>query len=127
MKNLTIKGLATAASVGVETVRYYQRRGLLDVPISAGAIRRYDDRDVARLLFIRRAQAAGFTLAEIGELLSLDSGTDRARAHALTTARIEALDLRIAELKDVRMSLARLANECGSGREGPCPIIDSFS
>ncbi len=126
MQNLTIKGLATEASVGVETVRYYQRRGLLDVPPSAGGIRRYGDRDIARLRFIRRAQAAGFTLAEIGELLRLDSGTDRERAHAITSMRINALDVRIAELIDVRTSLARLAAECESGRDGPCPIIESF-
>jgi hypothetical protein len=59
---MTIARLGAAAGVGVETVRYYQRRGLLPVPASAGAVRRYDAQDVRRLLFIRRAQAAGFTL-----------------------------------------------------------------
>jgi MerR family mercuric resistance operon transcriptional regulator len=60
--DMTIARLAAAAGVGVETVRYYQRRGLLPVPASAGAVRRYDAGHVRRLRFIRRAQAAGFTL-----------------------------------------------------------------
>ncbi len=126
MQNLTIKGLAMEASVGVETVRYYQRRGLMSVPASAGGIRRYDERDVARLRFIRRAQAGGFTLAEIGELLVLNSGTDRARAHEIARSRIDALDNRIAELIDVRESLVRLADDCENGQDGPCPIIELF-
>ena len=127
MANLTIGSLAAAAGVGVETVRFYQRRGLLAVPPRAGGIRRYDQRDVDRLRFIKRAQAAGFTLAEISELIALDAGEDRARARQLAKARIVALDARIAELKDARTALARLAKECGEGRDGPCPIIASFA
>lgn len=126
MENLTIGTLARAAGVGVETVRFYQRRGLLAVPPRAGAIRRYDARDVEQLRFVRRAQKAGFTLAEIGELLALDAGEDRARARELAAARIAALDRKIAELKDARSSLNRLANECAEDRAGSCPIIASF-
>ena len=126
MANLTIGSLAAEAGVGVETVRFYQRRGLLAVPPRAGGIRRYDGRDVDRLRFIKRAQAAGFTLAEISELIALDAGEDRARARQLAKARIVALDEKIAELKEARTSLARLAKECGEGRAGPCPIIASF-
>ena len=95
MANLTIGSLAAAAGVGVETVRFYQRRGLLAVPPRAGGIRRYDGRDVDRLHFIKRAQAAGFTLAEISELIALDAGEDRARARELAKARIVALDRKI--------------------------------
>lgn len=127
MGNLTIGTLAASADVGVETVRFYQRKDLLAVPPRAGGIRRYDERDVERLRFIKRAQAAGFTLAEIGELLELDAGDDRVRARELARARIAALDAKIAELKDARASLARLAKECGEERAGPCPIIASFS
>ena len=65
MANLTIGSLAAAAGVGVETVRFYQRRGLLAVPPRAGGIRRYDQRDVDRLRFIKRAQAAGFTIDKL--------------------------------------------------------------
>ncbi|HTG64572.1 MAG TPA: MerR family transcriptional regulator [Sphingomicrobium sp.] len=126
MANLTIGSLAAAAGVGVETVRFYQRRDLMTVPPRAGGIRRYDRRDVDRLRFIKRAQAAGFTLAEIAELIALDAGEDRARARQLAKARIVALDAKIAELKEARTSLARLAKECGEGRDGPCPIIASF-
>jgi len=126
MANLTIGSLAAEAGVGVETVRFYQRRGLLAVPPRAGGIRRYGQRDVDRLRFIKRAQAAGFTLAEISELIALDAGEDRPRARQLAKARIVALDEKIAELKEARTSLARLAKECGEGRAGPCPIIASF-
>ena len=126
MANLTIGSLAAAAGVGVETVRFYQRRDLMTVPPRAGGIRRYDRRDVDRLRFIKRAQAAGFTLAEIAELIALDAGEDRRRARQLAKARIVALDAKIAELKEARTSLARLAKECGEGRDGPCPIIASF-
>ena len=127
MADLTIGTLAKKAGVGVETLRFYQRRGLLAVPPRAGGIRRYDGRDVERLQFIKRAQAAGFTLAEIGELIALDAGEDRPRARELAAARIKALDVKIAELKDARAALSRLARECGEDRAGPCPIIASFS
>ena len=127
MADLTIGTLSKKVGVGVETVRFYQRRGLLPVPPRAGGIRRYDLRDVERLQFIKRAQAAGFTLAEIGELIALDAGEERPRARQLAAARIKALDLKIAELKDARAALARLARECGEDRAGPCPIIASFS
>jgi MerR family mercuric resistance operon transcriptional regulator len=130
MKNsgsdMTIARLAAAAGVGVETVRYYQRRGLLPVPPSAGAVRRYDSADVRRLRFIRRAQAAGFTLEEIGELLALDRTGDRARVRALATARVAALDAKIAELEQSRAALERLRSSCASGTRGPCPIIEAF-
>lgn len=97
------------------------------VPPRAGGIRRYSLRDVERLQFIKRAQAAGFTLAEIGELIALDAGEDRPRASVLAAAKIKALDVKIAELKDARTALSRLARECGEDRAGPCPIIASFS
>ena len=126
MADLTIGALAHAAGVGVETVRFYQRKGLVAVPARAGTIRRYDVRDVERLRFIKRAQAAGFTLAEIGELIALDAGEDRPRAREIAAARLAALDSRIAELSQARASLARLAKECSEDRTGPCPIIASF-
>jgi MerR family transcriptional regulator, mercuric resistance operon regulatory protein len=123
----TIGGLAKAAGVGVETVRYYQRRGLLPEPARPpGEVRRYGEQDVRRLRFIRSAQAAGFTLNEIGELLALDAADDRARARALAQARVAALDARIAELQEARDALAGLATACASKRGGPCPILNAF-
>ena len=123
--DFTIAGLAKAGGVGVETVRYYQRRGLFPVPRPMGAVRRYGAPDVRRLKFIRAAQAAGFTLEEIGELLALDAGHDHARARALAGERIHALDAKIAELEKARDALKRLARDCAKSR-GPCPIITAF-
>ena len=123
----TIGGLAAAAGVGVETVRYYQRRGLLDEPArSPGEIRRYADADLQRLRFIRSAQAAGFTLAEIKELLDLDASDDRARARELARARVAAIDGRIAALVEARDALDALATACAHQRRGPCPILTAF-
>lgn len=132
MAGMTIAGFAREGGVGVETVRYYQRRGLLDTPDrpdragAGGGIRRYSPNDVRRLRFIRSAQAAGFTLEQIGELLALDATDDRTRARQLANERIGALDAKIGELERVRASLRRLARECGSGSEGPCPILTAF-
>jgi len=132
MSAMTIAGLAKAGGVGVETVRYYQRRGLLAEPPRSGGIglgggvRRYGAEDVRRLRFIRSAQSAGFTLDEISELLALDSTNDRARARTLAAGRIAALDERIAELEQARAALTRLANSCAAGSKGPCPIIAAF-
>ncbi len=129
---LTISGLAREGGVGVETIRYYQRRGLLEQPDRpagsglSGGIRRYGAEDVRRLRFIRSAQAAGFTLGEIGELLELDSGEDRARVRAIAAGRIAALDAEITRLAEARDALQRLAGHCASAATGPCPILAAF-
>jgi len=123
----TIGALAKAAGVGVETVRYYQRRGLLpEPPRPQGEVRRYSDEDLRRLRFIRSAQAAGFTLAEIGELLELSASDDRARARALAQARVAALDEKIRELQHAKEALSGLAAACANKRGGPCPILSAF-
>jgi MerR family mercuric resistance operon transcriptional regulator len=122
----TVGSLAAAAGVGVETIRFYQRKGLLETPARDGGIRRYGSDDLRRLRFIKQAQAAGFTLEQIKELLDLDKSSDRPRARELARSRIKALDAKIAELKRARDSLNRLALECGEGSSGPCPILASF-
>lgn len=126
--SMTIAKLAGAGGVGVETVRYYQRRGLLTEPArpDGTGFRTYSDSDVRRLRFIRQAQAAGFTLDEIAELLALDATEDRNRARELARSRIAALDASIAEMVSARQALARLADECRSGSNGPCPILTAF-
>jgi MerR family mercuric resistance operon transcriptional regulator len=127
--SMTISKLAGGAGVGVETVRYYQRRGLMPEPQRAngyGGVRRYDESDARRLRFIRAAQAAGFTLQEIEELVALDTTGDRARAREMARARVAALDARISELKAARKALSRLADDCGAGEDGPCPILAAF-
>ena len=132
MSAVTIAGLARKGGVGVETIRYYQRRGLLKTPprkVSAGkggGIRRYGEEDIRRLRFIRSAQAAGFSLEQIAELLALDASQDRPRARALAKERISALNAEIAGLKAARDSLLRLARACEAGGVGPCPIIAAF-
>jgi MerR family mercuric resistance operon transcriptional regulator len=128
---LTISGLARAAGVGVETIRYYQRRGLLAVPeegggASANRVRRYGYEYVHRLRFIRGAQTAGFTLAQIRELLALDATLDRARVRHIADAQLKVLDQRIGELAAARDALSRLTRTCRSGSKGPCPILQAF-
>jgi MerR family mercuric resistance operon transcriptional regulator len=123
----TIGGLAAAAGVGVETVRYYQRRGLLPEPARPpGEVRRYGSAELKRLRFIRSAQAAGFTLNEIKELLDLDASDDRPRARELASARVAAIDAKIAELREARDALEKLATACAKKRGGPCPILTAF-
>ncbi len=125
---LTIGKLAAAGGVGIETVRYYQRRGLLAEPARGPGegVRRYDENDLRRLRFIRSAQSAGFTLNEIAELLDLHASDDRARARDLAARRIALIDAQIAELGQARAALAQLAQSCAAGRTGPCPILSAF-
>ena len=125
-RSLTISELAAAGDVGVETIRFYQRKGLLRTPERGAGIRHYGREDVRRLRFIRQAQAAGFTLEQIRELLELDAGEDRSRARELAKTRIEALDAKISDLQRARDALRRLARECVEGSAGPCPILASF-
>ena len=126
IRSLTIAKLAAAGGVGVETIRFYQRKNLLQTPSRETGIRRYGPEDVRQLRFIKQAQAAGFTLEEIRELLSLDSSEDRERARELAMARVTALDQRIADLRRARDALRSLARECREGTAGPCPILTSF-
>lgn len=123
---LPIGKFAKAGGVSVETIRFYQRKGLLPVPRQEGGIRRYGDEDVKQLKFILKAKAAGFKLAEIKELIALDASNDRAKAYELASARVKELDKQIAELKQARNSLRKLASECQSSKAGPCPIIEVF-
>jgi len=129
---ITIGKLAAAGDVGVETIRYYQRRGLMGTPARSGGdgwgggVRRYDEGDLRRLKFIRAAQGAGFTLDEIGELLALEASDDRVRVRTLARQRIEVLDKKIAHMTATRGALARLADQCAAGDKGPCPILAAF-
>ena len=132
MTVMTIARLAQSAGIGVETVRFYQRKGLLRTPDrpwtggQGGGVRTYDEDDAKRLRFIRSAQAAGFTLAQIGRLLDLDRTADRPAIRDLAESRVAALDVQIRDLTAARAALAKLARECGGGTKGPCPIIEAF-
>lgn len=124
--DMTIGRFAAEGAVGVETIRFYQRKGLLKTPKRLEGGRRYGTEDLRRLQFIRQAQTAGFTLEEIRELLELDAGDDRERAREAAKARLIALKTRITELNRTREALERLVSECSSGKSGPCPILQSF-
>lgn len=124
--DMTIGRFAAEGAVGVETIRFYQRKGLLKTPKRLEGGRRYGAEDLRRLQFIRQAQTAGFTLEEIGELLELDAGEDRERVRDAAKARLIALETRIAQLNRTRDALQRLVAECSSGKSGPCPILQSF-
>ena len=124
----TIAKFADAAGVGVETVRYYQRRGLLPVPQARHAsYRRYDESLLQRLRFIREAQAAGFTLTEIRELMRLDRTSDRLRIQEIAVAKLVDLESRMRELRKASKALKTLVHHCEHARHGtPCPIIEAF-
>ncbi|WDA42914.1 MerR family transcriptional regulator [Erythrobacter sp. BLCC-B19] len=123
---MKIGDLAKAGGVSVETIRFYQRRGLLCEPPRGAGARRYQQADLERLCSIRAAQTAGFTLEEIASLLDLNPD-DRAAARALAEARIAAIDEKIATLKAMRVALKGLVKDCAQGGEGPCPILGAFT
>ena len=122
---LTIAGVAKAAGVGVETVRYYERRGLVSQPRrGAGTYRHYEPDHVRRIRFIKRAQDLGFTLQEISSLLKLEDGADRRSIRSIAGARLEETRRRIADLKRIEGVLAHLLHDCEAHAKAPrCPII----
>jgi len=124
---LTIGKLAKEVNIGVETVRYYQRKGLIDVPNKTEGYRKYSQEDLRRLKFIKEAQKAGFTLNEIKELLELDTSHDHQRAQQLASARIKELDEKIEEMQQARDRLKTLFHQCESGGTNkPCAILKAF-
>ena len=132
MGKRTIGVLAREGGVGVETVRYYEGRGLLPRPQRpkvagvASGVRTYGPEHLQRLRFIRSAQTSGFTLKERRQLLRFQETDDRTAARALAEQRVAALDEQIASLATARDALARLARVCKSRATGPCPILTAF-
>lgn len=126
---LTIGQVAKAANVNVETIRYYQRRGLLPEPVKPlGGHRRYSNEDVTRLKFIKRAQVLGFTLEEIENLLRLEEAICCRETHDLVVHKLAVIDDKIADLQKMREALSGLVNQCEAGnQEGDCPIIQSLA
>ncbi|MDE0856018.1 MAG: MerR family transcriptional regulator [Nevskia sp.] len=128
-ESFTIGRLAKAAEVNIDTVRFYERQGLLQpAPRSAGGYRLYRTADLQRLQFIRRAKTLGFSLDDIAELLRLtEDGHDRGRIKAVAQRRVADLEARIAELSRMRSVLAHHAGHCsGHGEVRGCPIIEAL-
>jgi MerR family mercuric resistance operon transcriptional regulator len=100
----------------------------MPVPAACGsAFRSYDEQHLDQLLFIRRAQSAGFTLDEIAELLKLDRTEGRDRVRHLALERLEALEQKIEDLRRAQAALRPLVESCRTRDRGPCPIIEAFA
>jgi MerR family mercuric resistance operon transcriptional regulator len=128
MEDLTIARMARAAGVNVETIRFYQRKGLLAQPERPlGGIRRYGMSDVARVGFIKAAQGIGFTLHEIGQLLKLDDGTHCTEAREIATHKLIDVRRRVADLQRIEATLTGLVDRCAASRGTvTCPLIASL-
>jgi DNA-binding transcriptional MerR regulator len=121
---MTIGALAAAAGVNIETVRYYERRGLLAAPArTAAGYRQYDDDALWRLQFVGRAKRLGFTLAEVAELLAADDAQCAAGVAASARAKLEHVDAQIEELHSKRARLQQLIRTCESGDDRDCTTL----
>jgi MerR family copper efflux transcriptional regulator len=129
MESMGITQLAKHAGVGIDTVRYYERNGLLEPKVRlASGYRRYGSLELARLRFIRRAQRLGFTLSEIRALLSLSASRDVAQVKRSAQSKLTDIEERLASLQRMRDGLAGLIAACpGHGRAADCPILRALS
>ena len=124
-ETLTVGALASAAGVNVETVRFYQRKGLLREPSrSYGTVRRYGTSDLARLKFVKAAQRLGFSLAEVAALLTLEDGRHCDEARELAEQKLEGVRAKLDDLRRIESALAQLVERCCAS-EGTisCPLI----
>ena len=129
MNQLTIGKLASAAGVGIETVRYYQRRKLLPVPGAPDrAFRTYGPELADRIRFIKRSQELGFSLEQIATLLQLEDGSDRQAIREMAAGKLAHIRAKIADLAKMETVLSHLIQECeASGQSRPCPIIAALA
>jgi len=125
----TIRKLADAGGASVETVRFYQRRGLLSEPKRVrGGFREYSEDDVRRLLFIKRAQECGFSLDDIAELASLSADRDSKRVREVAQGRLEEIRARVSDLEAMATALLKLVRRCERSAPGEsCSIIAALS
>lgn len=131
MKGLTIGKVAQKADVGIETIRFYERRGIIKQPPKPleNGFRIYSDEIVQRIRFIRQAQELGFSLREIGELLELraDPKSDCSDVRRRADAKLEEVERKLAQLKRIRSSLRKIRDACpGSGSLKVCSILDAL-
>ncbi|PSU45884.1 Hg(II)-responsive transcriptional regulator [Photobacterium frigidiphilum] len=123
---LTIGKLANAAGVNVETIRFYERKGLLAQPQKpTEGFRQYPSEVLQRLCFIKRAQELGFTLDEIINLLTLGDG-DCLEVQSLAKQKLVLVSKKIADLQRLESNLSHLIDQCSSTSDLSCPIVDSF-
>jgi MerR family copper efflux transcriptional regulator len=129
MATMTIGRLAKQAGVNIDTIRYYERNGLIPEPVRrASGYREYEAADVRRLRFILRAKDLGFSLAEIGELMSLSADRDVGGVKRRAEQRLEQVEHKIKELQRVRRGLKTLIDACpGHGDLERCPIVAALS
>jgi Hg(II)-responsive transcriptional regulator len=129
-ETLTTGEVADRADVNIQTVRYYERRGLIpEPPRTSGGYRQYSTDHVARIRFIKRAQELGFTLEEAQELLNLRvaSGSDRADVRAVAQDKIDEVEAKIRDLRRIRDTLGDLVEACeGHGATSECPILHAL-
>jgi MerR family mercuric resistance operon transcriptional regulator len=127
MENLTIGQLAKQANVNLETIRYYERRGLIPKPLrNESGYRQYSQDDVVRIKFFKRAQALGFSLKEIFELLSLrmEPKMSCADVKIRVDAKVAEIESKMVSLEQMRVTLLRLSKKCiGKGPVGKCPFL----
>lgn len=131
MDTLTIGKAAGAAGVGVETIRFYERQGLIEQPPrpAGGGFRRYPEQTVRRVRFIRQAQDLGFSLREAGDLLALwtDGAADAADVRQRALAKLDDIDDKIDRLRRIRGALRDLLDACpGSGPLGACSVMEAL-
>ena len=125
---LTIGKVAAAAEVNVETIRFYQRRGILaEPPKKLGGLRYYDKAAIERVRFIKRAQTLGFSLEEVTALLALQKSNACAKTHDAAEKKLKIVEDRIRDLERIRMTLKELIGQCEEGaKDVSCPIIESL-
>ena len=125
---MTIGRLAKEAGVNVETIRYYQRRGLIEEPAKpTGGHRRYPAATLRCISFIRRAQALGFSLAEVESLLKYSDGKSWKETRQIAEKKFASLNAHITQLRKMRDELKTLIERSKTGKgKGPCPIITSL-
>lgn len=127
-KSFTIGALAKRADVNVETIRFYQRRGLLKEPAKPiKGIRHYTEHDLQRLRFIKQGQKVGFSLDEVLELLSLEDGRQCREAKEIALRKLLLIRKRIEDLRTMEGTLSTLIKSCANNTDPVfCPIIDTL-
>lgn len=130
MANLTIGKLSEATGVKVETIRYYERAGLIAAPArTPGNYRAYAIQDLERLRFIRRTRDLGFTLEEVRAMLDLSGQRDRScgTIDAIATKHLDEVDRKITDLQGLRRELSAIISSCAGGTVGDCRILEAFA